>query len=115
MLKCYLSVTIASTLSVSVWLNSHSSCPNCRFCLIETCPKIVKDNSISTTSIVNSQDVASDTISSPPVQEVMTVSGHEVVKIDPTLDRDEISGLVISLDNPPAFELAFEAELGPKQ
>lgn len=47
---------------------------------------------------------------------VQTVSGHEeVVKIDPTLDRDEISGLVISLDNPPIFELAFEAELGPKQ
>ncbi|KAK6775513.1 hypothetical protein RDI58_026514 [Solanum bulbocastanum] len=46
------------------------------FCLIETCPKIVKDNTISTNSIVNSQDVASDTISSPPLQEV-------IVRIEP--------------------------------
>ncbi|KAM3290238.1 RING-H2 finger protein ATL78-like [Capsicum chacoense] len=54
------------------WLNSQSSCPTCRHCLIDTCKKIVNgDNSVTTNSI-----------SSAAVQEI-------VVRIEP-LKRDGV-------------------------
>ncbi|XP_009623345.3 RING-H2 finger protein ATL78-like [Nicotiana tomentosiformis] len=69
---------------IDKWLNSHSSCPTCRHCLIETCQKIVNGGSSSSTtrSIANPQ-IVSNTSSAVPVQEI-------IIRIEP-LQREGVT------------------------
>ncbi|KAM3290243.1 RING-H2 finger protein ATL78 [Capsicum chacoense] len=71
---------------IDKWLNSHSSCPTCRHCLIETCQKIVNGRSYNstTTTISNSnpQAATNRTSSAIPVQEI-------VIRIEP-LQREGV-------------------------
>lgn len=71
---------------IDKWLNSHSSCPTCRHCLIETCQKIVNGgNSNSTTTTISNPQVARNSTTSSaavPVQEI-------VIRIEP-LQREGV-------------------------
>ncbi|XP_060184737.1 RING-H2 finger protein ATL78-like [Lycium barbarum] len=68
---------------IDKWLNSHSSCPTCRHCLIETCQKIVNGaDSVTTTAISSTQLVVSNTSSLTAVQEI-------VIRIEP-LEREGV-------------------------
>ncbi|CAN1199304.1 RING-H2 finger protein ATL78 [Linum perenne] len=63
---------------IDQWLGSHSSCPTCRHCLIETCRKIVRSNNgdAPSATVAVAEDVV---ISMPPMEAEGPVREHRII------------------------------------
>lgn len=66
---------------IDKWLNSHSSCPTCRHCLIETCQKIVGCNT-TTTSGDTTITITTSPVTPPPPPPPQTASVR-IVPLEP--------------------------------
>lgn len=75
---------------IDKWLNSHSSCPTCRHCLIETCQKIVGCNTTTTTPADTTITITA-TVPSPPPPPPQTATVR-IVPLEP-------EGVVRSYEN----------------
>ncbi|CAN0865376.1 RING-H2 finger protein ATL78 [Linum grandiflorum] len=65
---------------IDQWLGSHSSCPTCRHCLIETGRKVASGEAVTPAAVAPPAEDAVVVVSMPPLEAEGPVREHRMIK-----------------------------------